>query len=77
MATAQERAALLAVACPWCHAAPGEVCELRLRRPVPAQRSRLRVVRPPTPTTLDAGCHDARWQAALGVSAQVRVPARS
>lgn len=73
MATVDERAKLLSIACPWCRAKPGEDCTTGKdrdgkRRPV---------------TTLDAGCHDARWQAALGYEASVigaaveaRVPVR-
>lgn len=68
-ATTVDRRTLLAVACPWCGASPGEVCtvndggsqgQVRQR-----QGERRRV------TTLAGGCHDARWRAAVGVPAPV------
>jgi hypothetical protein len=73
MATADERRALLAIACPHCDAWPGSLCTTsfahrrrKFRDDEPMTR---RVVRPPR--TLDGGFHDARWQAALGRSAEV------
>lgn len=62
MATLEERDQLLAVACTWCGAAPREECTVKGLR-------ELRV-----PSTLDGGCHDARWRAAMGREARV-VPA--
>lgn len=66
MATPEQRAALLAIPCPWCAATPGELCST----PAPGGRARRdteggvrRGARSPI-RTLDAGCHDARWQAA-------------
>lgn len=66
MATTDERQALLAITCPWCAAAPGEVCSM----PAPGGRARrdneggIRRERRIPISTLDAGCHDARWLAA-------------
>lgn len=56
MATSEQRQKLLAVACSWCNALPGQECRTHRQRPV---------------TTLDGWSHDARWRAALGVSAPV------
>lgn len=61
MATAAQRAALLAIPCPWCKAAPLEECTTG----PPGRRQLI--------TSLDGGCHDARWQKALGVAAAVVV----
>ena len=72
MATPQQRTALLAVACPWCYAAPGEPCTLRSSSSVRIdseggqRRTSSRGV-----STLDGGCHDARWKVALGMEAPV------
>jgi hypothetical protein len=60
MATKEQMAALLATACPWCGAAQGQRCKVRIG-------SRHVTV----PTTLDGESHEARWQAALGLPAQV------
>lgn len=70
MATREQRARLLAVSCPWCGSAPGEVCVLRAakRRDHEGGERRRRL---PVITTLDGGCHDARWQKALGMPAPV------
>ena len=65
MATTDQRRALLAIPCSWCQAAPGEFCS----RPAPGHNERdvedgvRRKTRLPI-STLDGGCHDARWQAA-------------
>ncbi len=63
MATTAEREQLLATACPWCSARPGEECHngTKARRPL---------------RSLDGGCHDARWRRALGIEAQVTMPER-
>jgi len=69
MATRDELRALLAVTCPWCHAAAGELCStmgVRNDQKVGPRRSDRRRIR-----TLDGGCHDARWNKALGTSAPV------
>lgn len=59
MATTTEMRALLAVACPWCNAKPGEKCVTRRGKTlVPI-------------TTLDGESHDMRWQAATGRGAGV------
>lgn len=64
MATADQRNALLAITCTWCHAAPGEFCtrpdghNTRDSQDGLRRRSGLPI------STLDGGCHDARWQAA-------------
>jgi hypothetical protein len=63
MASVDERSALIAVTCPHCSAAPGELC-FTLRR------AHGRDVRVPI-TTLDGGAHDARWLVALGRPAAV------
>jgi len=63
MVTAEERRALLAVPCPWCGAGDGEDCHVRETRTDAGKGTRRYT---PIPvTTLDAGCHDARWRAAL------------
>ena len=69
MATHEERAALLAVSCRWCSAKPGEECHA-VTTGRAARTQRRHDVRRPL-TTLDAGCHDARWQDALGRAAPV------
>lgn len=69
MATRDELRKLLAVACPWCRAAVGELCSTagtRSPEAVGPRRSDRRPIR-----TLDGGCHDARWQRALGREAAV------
>lgn len=63
MATVEERAALLAVTCPWCGARPQSECT------TVAGRKRRRGHR--GPSTLDGHCHDARWIKALGRPAPV------
>lgn len=71
MATTEERQALLAVSCPWCGVAPGEECRtslIRQHQSAVTRRSRVRPI-----STLDGGAHDARWQRALGRSADVVV----
>lgn len=70
MATTEQRQALLSVTCPWCLAPVGELCTLRGRVRVDDQGAKRR---PPARqlTTLDGGCHDARWRKALGVEAPV------
>ena len=71
MATRAEIDALLKVACPHCGAAPDEWCSVRDRT---ADKHRgTRRFRPIPVTTLDGGCHDARWRAAVGRSAAVIV----
>lgn len=59
MATLEQRKRLLANPCPWCRAAAGADCASfspKTARPI---------------TTLDGGCHDARWVAAFGTHARV------
>ena len=63
MATPEQRRTLLATACPWCHAQPGNVCT-RGRGGKRDVEGGVRKQRPLLVTTLDGGCHDARWQAA-------------
>lgn len=63
MATSVERQKLLAISCPWCHAAPGELCSKPVTRAVDTEGGQRKARRVPI-TTLDGGCHDARWQAA-------------
>lgn len=71
MATVEERAALLATTCPHCHAATGELCSAPIGgRPLDSQGGKRRALRAPI-TTLDGGCHDARWLAAVGRPAPV------
>lgn len=65
MATAQEMRALLATPCPHCGAVSGSTCRVK------ARGRKGQVLWLPI-TTLDGGCHDARWQAALGRPAAVR-----
>lgn len=71
MATNEERQRLLAVTCPHCRAGVGEPCVVA-GGPQPLdseggrRRRQLRLI-----TTLDGGCHDARWQAALNRPAPV------
>lgn len=63
MATAAQRTSLLAHTCPHCGAGVGEGCTVAR----PARRDAeggLRVTSGRPITTLDGGCHDARWQAA-------------
>lgn len=72
MATSEQRTHLLAVACPWCKAAPGEVCTVAGRVQGDPRTERGRRGRQAGISTLDGGCHDARWQAAgLGAAAVV------
>lgn len=61
MVTPREREKLLGTPCPWCKARVGEDCRTASKRHLPI-------------TTLDGGCHDARWQAALGQAARVVMP---
>ncbi len=68
MATHEERAALLAVACRWCSAKPGEECHAVTTGR--AARTRRHDVRRPL-TTTDAGAHSLRWEDALGRTAPV------
>ena len=70
MATTEQRQALLSVTCPWCLAPVGEVCTLRGRVQVDSEGAKRRRT-PRVLTTLDGGCHDARWRKALGVEAPV------
>lgn len=72
MVTSDERARLLGIPCPWCGSAPGEVCVLPQARASAAEGGRRRGALP-GPSTLEAGCHDARWRAATGHGAVVRV----
>lgn len=75
MATIEERQKLLAIMCPHCHAAAGEPCGVAGGPlPLDAEGGRRRRTRRPV-TTLDGGCHDARWQAALNRPAPVLVSA--
>lgn len=76
MATTEQRQALLRIGCPWCQAAPGEVCS-RGRSSRRDTEGGVRRSRPLPVSTLDGGMHDARWQAAgLGsapvITARVR-----
>jgi hypothetical protein len=69
MATREQVRQLLAVPCPWCTAGVGELCSTmghRSENAVGSRRSERRFIR-----TLDGGCHDARWQRALGQAAPV------
>jgi hypothetical protein len=71
MASREELRALLAVSCPWCHAAVSEACSTmgtRRGNVEGGRRSDRRPIR-----TLDGGSHDARWVKALGKPAPVRV----
>lgn len=70
MVTHDQRQALLSVTCPWCHAGTDEPCTVPTRNEVDAEGGRRRR-RPRHVTTLDGGCHDARWRQALGVNASV------
>lgn len=73
MASRDEIRALLAKPCRWCRAGVGERCSTAGQRSESAEgprRSERRPIR-----TLDGGCHDARWQDALGRSAPVRAEA--
>lgn len=70
MATSQERRALLSITCPWCGTGPGAECvAASVHRLPPGMKPRR--VRPARVRSLDGGCHDARWQAALGRGAKV------
>lgn len=69
MASAEDRAALLGVSCAWCGAAPGEDCHVRETSADKAKGTRR--YSPVPITTLDGGCHDARWRAALSRGAEV------
>lgn len=69
MASATDRAALLAVSCSWCGAAPGEECRVRGTGTESAKGTRR--YSPLYLTTLDGGAHDARWQTALSRPAEV------
>lgn len=72
MATTAQREALLAVTCPWCGAAVGEVCSLRQPDRLDGAGGR-RKTRPRPITVLDGGCHDARWlRAGLGSAPVIR-----
>lgn len=74
MATHEEREALMSVSCPWCGASAGKVCV-----PASSNRSRTDKVRERRGAaalgirTLDGGCHEARWQKALGRPARTLV----
>lgn len=71
VASREQLRALLAVSCPWCHAAAGEACSTMGQRRDGTEgprRTNRRLIR-----TLDGGCHDARWLRALGEPAPVRV----
>lgn len=70
MATRDQIRALLAVPCPWCHAAVGELCSAPGARDPHTEGPRRSDRRPIR--TLDAGCHDARWLRALDEPAPVR-----
>ena len=69
MATRQDIDALLAVVCPHCGATTGEFCSVRDRRN--DEQRGTRRFKPIPISTLDGGCHDARWRAALGRAASV------
>jgi hypothetical protein len=72
VATTAQREALLAVPCPWCGAGVGEVCTLPAADRIDTEGGRRRH-RPRPLTTLDGGCHDARWQrAGLGPAPVIR-----
>lgn len=72
MATTEQRRALLSVTCSWCGAGVGEVCTLRIAQTVDAEGGQRRQAPRPL-TTLDGGCHDARWQrAGLGPAPVIR-----
>lgn len=69
MATRDQVRSLLATPCPWCAAGVNELCSTaghRNETAVGSRRSERRMIR-----TLDGGCHDARWQRALGQAAPV------
>lgn len=72
MATHEERRALLAVTCPWCGAEPGAICFIPVRARTATERSKPRQT---AVRSLDGGCHNARWQAALSRDAKVIVTA--
>jgi hypothetical protein len=63
MATAAQRQALLAIPCPHCSASVGEMCGVARVTPRDGEGGKRRERSRPL-TTLDGGCHDARWQAA-------------
>lgn len=66
MATAEQHKLLLSIPCPYCNVGPGVECYVREPEPMVWRRRRpLRI------TTLDGGCHDARWRAAVGTDAPV------
>lgn len=71
MATDEQRTALLAVPCSWCGARPGETCYVRVGGDVLDSEGGKRRPRFSLLTTLDGGCHDARWRRALDQSAPV------
>lgn len=63
MATSEQRRRLLAGPCPYCGAGTAELCSVAR----PARRDQeggVRRIESRPITTLDGGCHDARWQAA-------------
>lgn len=67
MATPDQMRTLLSISCRWCGATLNEACFTTVKR-------HGREVRIPL-TTLDGGCHDLRWQDALGTSAAVMTAA--
>lgn len=68
MASREQMEALLAVLCPWCGAGPREMCSASSggRKVIGGQRRRRVEL-----STLDGGCHDARWRKALDAGAPV------
>jgi hypothetical protein len=64
MATVEQRRALLGITCSWCHAAPGEFCTRPDGHNTRDSQDGLRRRAGLPISTLDGGCHDARWQAA-------------
>lgn len=71
MATIEQRQKLLGIPCPHCRAATGEACTASVQpQNLDAEGGRRRQRRRPL-TVLDGGCHEARWQAALGIPAPV------
>jgi hypothetical protein len=61
MVTTEQRTALLAVACPWCQAAPGEDCSVRRGRRRDTEGGVRKGQRAPLHSQV---AHDSRWTAA-------------
>ena len=67
-ATPEQRRTLLAIACPHCGARAGTVCFVPTGHGDHDARTRRRAI---PVRSLAAGCHDARWRAALNLPAPV------